>query len=173
MKINIKKQMHDSKDLAEIKKLLDIAEAKIMAAKQKLFSDEISQKAENVEIKNDDDAIFGVFDGEKMVAKDKKEYQVPPNYASKSKLLPGDTLKLSISEDGRYLFKQVNPIDRKNEIGVLEMVGEGNYQVDIKGKKYRVLLASITYFKAKPGDKLSLVIPKDSESEWAAVDNIV
>jgi len=165
--------MENEKDLLEVKKLLDVAESKIRQAKQKLFSSEIGNKAENVDIQDDTESIQGIFDGEKMIAKDKKEYQVPPNYASKSKLIPGDVLKLTVSEDGRHLYKQISPIARKNAVGVLEESSEGKYQVDVDGKKYSVLLASVTYFKAKVGDKLSIMLPEVGDSQWAAVDNIV
>ena len=165
--------MENEKDLLEVKKLLDIAENKIRQAKQKLFSSEIGSIAENVDVPDDAESVQGIFDGEKMIAKDKKEFQVPPNYASKSKLIPGDVLKLTVSEDGRYLYKQISPIARKNAVGVLKESSEGKYQVDVDGKKYSVLLASVTYFKAKVDDKLSIVLPEVGDSQWAAVDNIV
>ena len=40
------------------------------------------------------------------------------------------------------------------------------------GKKYRVLLASVTYFKAKPGDQVSVNLPEDTsvDAEWAALE---
>jgi hypothetical protein len=44
--------------------------------------------------------------------------------------------------------------------------------VDVDGKQYRVLLASVTYFKAKPGDQVSVNIPEDTtvDAEWAALE---
>jgi len=165
--------MVEGKDLEEIRKLLDGAESKIRLAKSKLFDQAIERKVEGVDISDEEDVVQGVFDGEKMIGNDKKEYDVPPNYASKSKLVVGDVLKLSISEDGRYTYKQIGPIERKNVVGLLEEIGEGEFQADVDGKKYRLLLASVTYFKANPGDKLSLVIPEKEEVDWAAVDNII
>src|SRR5471030_2263459 len=48
--------------------------------------------------KIDEDAegnvIEGTFDGQIMIATDGKQYPVPANYASKSKLVEGDVLKL-------------------------------------------------------------------------------
>lgn len=165
--------MTKEKDLEEIRRLLDAAEDKIRLAKSKLFDHAIEKKAERIEDVTDDDALQGVFDGEKMIGNDKKEYDVPPNYASKSKLVVGDILKLTISGDGRYTYKQIGPIERKNVVGVLEEVDEGEYQADVDGKKYKLLLASVTYFKANIGDKLSLIIPEKDEVDWAAVDNII
>lgn len=164
--------MVSENDLEEIRKLLDSAENQIRAAKTKLFANEISKKAILLD-HEDGEVIQGIFDGERMITSDKKEYQVPPNYASKSKLVVGDVLKLTISEDGKFTYKQIGPVPRKNLIGTLEEAGEGEFQVDVDGKKYKVLLASITYFKAKIGDSLSIVVPQDHESAWAAVDNVI
>lgn len=114
--------------------------------------------------------IEGVFDGQNMVGSDGKIYPVPANYASKSKLVQGDILKLTISEDGAFLYKQIGPIPRKQVVGTLALEN-GHYFVEVNGKKFRVLLASVTYFKAKPGDQVSVNIPEDdSSAEWAALE---
>jgi hypothetical protein len=114
--------------------------------------------------------IEGVFDGQNMVGSDSKTYPVPANYASKSKLVQGDILKLTIAEDGAFLYKQIGPIPRKQVVGALIIEG-GHYFVDVNGKKYRVLLASVTYFKAKPGDQVSVNVPEDdANAEWAALE---
>ncbi len=166
--------MVNKNDLEEIKALLDLAESKIRQARSKLFSSEMTKKAVLLDAnKTEGDIVQGVFDGEKMIGNDKKSYQVPANYASKSKLVPGDVLKLTVLPDGRFVFKQIGPVERKNVIGVLEDAGDGEYQVDVEGKKYRVILASVTYYKTKIGDKLSVIIPANEESEWAALDNTI
>ncbi len=160
-------------DLEEIRKLLDTAENKIRLAKSKLFDQAIEKKVEGIDASDEEDVVQGVFDGEKMLGNDKKEYDVPPNYASKSKLVVGDVLKLSVAEDGRYTYKQIGPVDRKNVVGTLEEIEDGEYQADVDGKKYKLLLASVTYFKAEVNDKLSLVIPEEDEVDWATVDNVI
>ncbi|HET8709610.1 MAG TPA: hypothetical protein VFL85_05030 [Candidatus Saccharimonadales bacterium] len=114
--------------------------------------------------------IEGVFDGQNMHGSDNKVYPVPANYASKSKLVQGDILKLTIADDGTFLYKQINPIPRKQLVGAL-VLENGHYFVDVAGKKFRVLLASVTYFKAKPGDQVSVNVPEDdSTAEWAALE---
>src|SRR5206468_9496724 len=114
--------------------------------------------------------IEGVFDGQNMVGSDGKTYPVPANYASKSKLVQGDILKLTIADDGSFLYKQIGPIPRKQIVGALTLEN-GHYYVDVNAKKYRVLLASVTYFKAKPGDQVSVNAPEDdSQAEWAALE---
>ncbi|HET8709367.1 MAG TPA: hypothetical protein VFL85_03740, partial [Candidatus Saccharimonadales bacterium] len=105
-----------------------------------------------------------------MHGSDSKVYPVPANYASKSKLVQGDILKLTIADDGTFLYKQINPIPRKQLVGAL-VLENGHYFVDVAGKKFRVLLASVTYFKAKPGDQVSVNVPEDdSAAEWAALE---
>lgn len=114
--------------------------------------------------------IEGVFDGQNMVGSDGKTYPVPANYASKSKLVQGDILKLTIAEDGAFLYKQIGPIPRKQVVGTLKLEN-GHYFVEVGTRNFRVLLASVTYFKAKPGDQVSVNVPEDdSAAEWAALE---
>lgn len=114
--------------------------------------------------------IEGVFDGQNMVGSDAKTYPVPANYASKSKLVQGDILKLTIADDGTFLYKQIGPVPRKQLVGMLEL-REGHYFVVVGDHSYRVLLASVTYFKAKPGDQVSVNVPEDDDNtEWAALE---
>jgi len=114
--------------------------------------------------------VEGVFDGQNMVGAEGRTYPVPANYASKSKLVQGDILKLTIAEDGAFLYKQIGPIPRKQVVGTL-ILDNGHYFVDVNSKKFRVLLASVTYFKAKPGDQVSVNVPEDdSAAEWAALE---
>ena len=47
------------------------------------------------------------------------------------------------------------------------------WKVSAGGKSYSVLLASVTYFKGEAGDEVVLLVPKDKESNWGAVENII
>lgn len=116
--------------------------------------------------------IEGVFDGQTMIDAEGKKYPVPANYASKSKLVAGDILKLTIQDDGRFLYKQIGPVDRKTVIGILEQEG-GHFRVVANDKKYNVLLASVTYFKAKPEDEVTIIIPANEDSDWACIENVL
>ncbi len=118
--------------------------------------------------------IEGVFNGEKMVGADGKEYSVPPNYASKSKLVEGDIMKLTITPEGKFIYKQTGPIERKRIVGELvHDIISGNWQVSVENRPYRVLLASVTFHRAAPGAQVVILVPKDGESSWGAVENIV
>ena len=48
-----------------------------------------------------------------------KRYPIPANYASKSKLVQGDRLKLIILESGTFIFKQIELVLRKLLTGKL------------------------------------------------------
>lgn len=117
--------------------------------------------------------IEGVFDGENMIGPDGKQYSVPANYASKSKMVEGDILKLTITSKGTFVYKQISPIERSRVIGSLEKSSDGSFYVIADSKKWRVLAASVTYFKGEAGDEAVILTPKTGDSKWAAVENIV
>lgn len=160
------------KQVKRLRSLISEAETSLAAAKELILSvlgDDIKE-TKSVKEENIGKVIEGVFDGQNMVGSDSKTYPVPANYASKSKLVQGDILKLTIDEDGTFLYKQIGPIPRKQVVGSLELE-EGHYFVQVGDKKYRVLLASVTYFKAKPGDQVSVNIPQEEpDAEWAALE---
>jgi hypothetical protein len=117
--------------------------------------------------------IEGVFDGQNMIDKKGSVYPVPANYASKSKLVPGDVLKLTVTEEGKFLYKQIGPVERRTVIGPL-VYNDGQYQVLADNKAYKVLLASVTYFRAAVGDEVTLIIPMDDENaEWGAIEAVL
>jgi hypothetical protein len=131
---------------------------------------------ENFNDQNEDESgkiIEGVFDGEHMIGPDGKQYSIPANYASKSKLVEGDILKLTITGNGTFIYKQIGPIERIRVVGRLEKLSDGSFYIAADGKKWKVLGASITYFKASSGDEVVILIPKTGESNWAAVENVV
>lgn len=161
------------KQIKRLKALITESETSLAAAKELLLSlvgeDPTAGHAATAE-ENLGKIIEGVFDGQSMVGSDGKTYPVPANYASKSKLVQGDILKLTIADDGALLYKQIGPIPRKQVVGVLTQ-DNGHYYVEVGDKKYRVLLASVTYFKAKPGDQVSVNVPEDdAHAEWAALE---
>lgn len=161
------------KQVKRLRSLITEAETSLAAAKELLVSivgDDARVNVASTE-ENIGKVIEGVFDGQNMVGGDGKTYPVPANYASKSKLVQGDILKLTIAEDGAFMYKQIGPIPRVQVVGTL-VQQDGHYFVETgTGKKYRVLLASVTYFKAKPGDQISVNIPEeDADAEWAAIE---
>ncbi|MDO8686743.1 MAG: hypothetical protein Q7K11_00860 [Candidatus Berkelbacteria bacterium] len=165
----------DDKSLREIRRLLEEAEGNLSAAKRILFEQVYKEQAGNLDLNHIDGPstiVEGVFDGEEMIDKAGRKYPVPVNYSSKSKLVPGDSLKLTISSDGTFIFKQIGPIERKKLTGKLSKSGE-RWHVTCEGKKYNCLPASITYYKAEAGDKMTIIVPKTGEAEWAAIENLL
>jgi len=121
-----------------------------------------------------DKILEGVFNGEKMLGSDGKEYSVPPNYASKSKLVEGDIMKLTFAPNGRFIYKQIGPISRKRIIGLLQFDEERQlWNVHHEGKKYKVLTASVTFYKGKPNDEAVVLIPQENNCGWCAMENII
>ncbi len=160
------------KQIKRLRALIQEAETNLAAANE-LLTSLVGDDEKVSAVANDDTlgkVIEGVFDGQNMVGSDGKMYPVPANYASKSKLVQGDILKLTITDDGSFLYKQIGPIPRKQVVGSLQLEN-GHYFVNVGDKQYRVLLASVTYFKAKPGDQVSVNVPEDDENaEWAALE---
>ncbi|MDR1032891.1 MAG: hypothetical protein LBL84_02660 [Candidatus Nomurabacteria bacterium] len=163
------------KQVKRLKTLIQEAEIKLAAAKELLISvlgdEEIgtttsAQAVEDLSGK----VVEGIFDGQNMIGPDGKTYPVPVNYASKSKLVEGDIMKLTIAEDGKLVYKQIGPTPRKQLIGTL--VGhDGQYFVEAGGKEYKILLATVTYFKLNVGDQVTIIIPEDNlDAVWAAVE---
>lgn len=171
-------------NLALISQMLDSAEKNITSARQLLRemmggtaprngSAQLEGKASTFAVSEGGKIIEGVFDGQNMIGPDKKQYPVPANYASKSKLIEGDVLKLTIADDGSFIYKQIGPVERKKMLGILLVDEKGDFKVIAEGKTFKVLLASLTYFKAETGDEVTIVVPEDHDSEWAAVENVI
>ncbi len=174
--------MSQASKLALIKEMIDSAESNLRSAKQivneltgysaKSIYTQKAAELDPISEDSEDKIVEGVFNGQTMTDKDKQEYPVPANYASKSKLVPGDVLKLTIKENGSFLYKQIGPVERNRVIGTLTYE-DGQYKVIANGKAYQVLLASVTYFKAEIGDKITLVVPAVEDSEWGSIENVL
>lgn len=159
-----------------LQKVIAEAEKTITATKQKLAQMQGDQTINSrQDFRNDDTGseFYGIFDGQIMVGEDGKQYPVPSNYASKSKLVENDMLKLTITPTGSFIYKQVGPVERKYLIGIVEKDERGNFVINSEGIKYKTLLAAATYFKVEAGDEVTLVIPRDKEPVWCAIENIL
>ncbi|PIQ77903.1 hypothetical protein COV82_02310 [Candidatus Peregrinibacteria bacterium CG11_big_fil_rev_8_21_14_0_20_46_8] len=170
--------------LAILREMLDAAESSLRSARQivnelapsgnahRAYAKQAANLEQTMPHDGEEQIIEGVFDGQNMIGPDGKSYPVPANYASKSKLIPGDVLKLTIGADGAFIYKQIGPIERKRIIGPL-IYEDGQYKVLAEGKAYKVLLASVTYYKAEIGDSVTIIVPSLEESDWGAIDNVL
>ena len=162
------------KQVKRLRTLIQEAETNLAAAKELLISivgddgQVVTPKTSSDDVA--DKIIEGVFDGQMMMGPDGKNYPIPANYASKSKLVEGDILKLTIAEDGSFIYKQIGPVSRKQVIGTL-VQHDGVYYVEANGREYRILLASVTFFRIEVGDQVTIIIPDDNpDATWAAVE---
>ncbi len=162
------------KQLKTLKKLIETAETNLAGAKELLASlvGDDTTVAPRASVDITGKVIEGTFDGQNMLGPDGKLYPVPANYASKSKLVQGDMLKLTIGDDGAFLYKQISPTPRRKIIGTLNLK-DGQYYVEATGTDYRVLFASVTYYKAQPGDQVTIVIPEEGDAVWAAIEAVL
>src|SRR3989338_7572159 len=134
----------DPAKIASLRQMIENAEVALKSAKQILTDidgggslatggitrEKLMEAANdlNSTVSGNQQIIEGVFDGQNMIGSNKKAYPVPANYASKSKLIPGDILKLTITPEGSFLYKQIGPIDRKHIKGYLSY-DDGQYKV--------------------------------------------
>ncbi len=178
-----KNEKIDQEAVAGIQLTLDKIEGELQRIKLELAkvglvsgeSPDFSIKAKALS-ENEDEAgkvVEGVFDGQQMIGPDGKRYSIPANYVSKSKLVEGDILKLRISNDGTFIYKQIGPVNRDRKVGRLVRDEEGNFVVMVGNKMYSVILAAVTYFHGGDGDEAVILVPKDTESKWAAIENII
>lgn len=118
--------------------------------------------------------IKGAFNGLSMTADNGNDYPVPSNYASKSKLIEGDRLILKITDDGKFIFKQVEPAQRKRIIATIQEDYKGNaFAVcDETDKVYKIIDASISYYKLKQYDRVSLIVPIE-DCTYGAVEHVI
>lgn len=173
---NFQSAPDNSNKIQALRDMIMNAERTIQGAKAMLLQIEGKKKTGRPK-KSDDDAtgtvVEGTFDGQIMLGTDGKQYPVPANYASKSKLVEGDMLKLTITTDGSFIYKQIGPIERRHAIGIVSQDESGNYHIVVEGEPFRVLLASITYFRAEPGDEVAVTMPRDLSASWVAIENIL
>ena len=162
--------------IQSLREMIANAERTMQSAKAMLLQLEGKKRVgrpRKVEEIDDSTVIQGTFDGQVMQGSDGKQYPVPANYASKSKLVEGDALKLTITPDGSFIYKQIGPAERRHAIGVVIQDERGNFMVMADGRPYRVLLASITFFKANPGDEVAIVFPRSEGATWASIENVL
>lgn len=119
----------------------------------------------------DNNSIPGTFDGQAMIAEDGRIFPVPSNYASKSKLIEGDQLKLSI-DSGDLYYKKVIAAPRK--IVLAKAIEKDNRICVFDGETYyNVLESSLNYYHLKNGEEVLIIIPESGETKWAAIESVI
>lgn len=132
------------------------------------ISDEVVKEPENV--------VKGEFDGYFMVWEDLKKYPVPVNYASKSKLIPGDKLKVHIHENGKLIYKLIEPAPRQHVRAVLskDTTQPGKFFAITPDKQtFALNAAAVSFYKGLPGDEAYITINKNGVGDYAALETII
>ncbi len=167
-----------NQSIVAAKSSLDAVEkwTKTLAEKNGVAPETIALNVKTIDVTNfsteEEQTIEGIFDGANMIDGKGNQYPVPTNYASKSKLVEGDKLKLTIKPNGAFIFKQIELIGRKLTTGHLIM-DDGQYKVLCDDKTYNVLYASVTFFRANVGDKVTIIIPETGTAHWSAIENVM
>lgn len=114
------------------------------------------------------------FDGYFMVDANQKKYPVPLNYSSKTKLVPGDILKLKILENGQFVYKLINPVERKHIRATLSKTDDNKFTaVTDDGQTFFLNQAAVTFFKGRPGDELYILTNEKDNGWFAAIEAII
>jgi hypothetical protein len=153
-----------------IRQALSAAESSIKLACQ-LLSDLEQEGFKNKPKAKELPGTIGVFDGQGMMTESGEKFSVPENYASKSILVVGDTLKL-VEEGGEKRFKQIEHVKRHKTTGILAKK-DGKWAAVSSEGSYKVLPASVAHFEGDVGDEALLQLPANSlQVPWAAVEKI-
>lgn len=138
------------------------------------LEDETATIALQSYVDEDMQVVEGLFDGYFMIGSDQKKYPVPLNYASKTKLVPGDILKLKILTDGKFIYKLIRPVERKHLRAVLSKTDDNKFiAVTDDSKTYFLNQAAVTFFKWKASDELYIVTNADGSGSFAAIEAII
>jgi len=117
------------------------------------------------------DGASGIFDGYKMTTPAGKTYEVPANYAAKSKLVYGDTLKL-VEEGGKKLFKHISKVNRRKTSGILTKK-EGDWHALTDSGSYRVSDVAAEFQHAQLNSKVTVLLPEDNlKAPFATIDEV-
>lgn len=172
LSIQMLKQMHQS--LSHVIQLLEDGDTS--RATRDMVNLVMNKKSfeQNLERETGARMIEGVFDGTLMITQTGERHVVPENYASKSKLIEGDVLKLIVKPDGSHIYKQISPVERRRIVGILGMDTDVNTPIVVVGEDvYKVLTASVSYHKGVPGDEVVILVPGSGKSNWAALERVV
>lgn len=118
--------------------------------------------------------VEGVYDGYFMVWTDKKKYPVPMNYSSKTKLIPGDVLKLRIMTDGKLIYKLIGQANRQYIKATLSKSDDGKYTaLSDEWKVFYLNQAAVTYFRWKTWDEMSIIVNSEGIWTYAAIEALI
>jgi hypothetical protein len=182
--------MKNINSLQALEELLSQIETEVKRAR--LFLQQMDGVEKNTDVKPDFDSsmlkniqtwaasewavqvVEGVFDGFFMLGTDEKRYPVPLNYSSKTKLIPGDVLKLRIMEDGKLIYKLTSPANKQYLKASLTKSDDNKFSALADDGKYYILnQAAVSYYKANVGDEITIIINADGLGNVAAIEAVI
>ncbi len=154
-------------DIQRINQALSAAISSINLAKNLLKDIEGSQhsRIDTREI----EGIVGIFDGKYLITSDGQKIEVPVNYASKSKIVFGDTLKM-VEDQDKKLFKQIERVKRLNKVGILSKK-DGEMVVVTGDGTYKILQVAVEFYDLTEGGQVQVLVPEENvHAPFAAID---
>ena len=156
------------KYISDIKRLVEDTEKNLEKIRNMLKTLESESRKD---LYRDVEGITGVFDGNGITTESGQTHEVPANYAAKSRLVFGDTLKL-IEENGKQVFKLIEKVERKKIEGILTKK-EGKWYILSDAGSYKISDNAAEFNKAKLNDEAVALIPSNNTSvPYAALDLI-
>lgn len=166
---DLKKVKNTLASLSNLKENIGNIDSIISTAQQSL-------KVSKTSLSTDGNNVEGTFDGYFMVGDDMKKYPVPVNYSSKSKLIPGDRLKVTIKDNGELIYKLIIPAERKHLRAILSRDDKDHskyFAIASDNQTYTLNTAAISFFKWLPGDEVYITINKEWKWGYAALEAVI
>ena len=165
--------LQNQNELRKLEKILISLQTDISQAKHTLS--QLLKEADTDQYR-DIPGVEGTFDGVFMNTSDGQKIEVPPNYAAKSRLVYGDTLKMvKVREEGqeeKTLFKQVVKVPRKRIEGVMSKK-DGKWYLLTESNSYRILDRAAEFNGALQNDIAFGLIPEGIMAvPFASLDSI-
>lgn len=163
----------------EIEKLIKQIEVDLEKLKEAVYGDDKAKRPEsrdkNKETKETEDenipGVIGTFDGINMITEDGKTFEIPANYAAKSKMIYGDKLKMT-EKDGKNWFKQIDKKNRESVEGIVTKK-EGEWYVLTEHGSHKLSQTASEYHDIKVNDRLIVLLPKDNiTAPFASIDKV-
>jgi hypothetical protein len=157
------------KDIEQIKKMVWSTKKNLEKIEHMLVKMETKRERDKLlEL----DGVEGVFDGFNMTDSEGKTYEVPANYAAKSRLVFGDKLKM-VEKDGRQLFKQLEKVPRKTSQGIATKK-EGLWYAITDTGSYKISDVAAEFNEIQINEELVVIIPEDNlGAPFAALDKVI
>jgi len=117
------------------------------------------------------EGTVGKYDGKDLITEAGEKYEVPANYAAKSKLVYGDILKL-IEEDGKKLFKQIERVRKERVEGILTKKDGAWFLLTDRGS-YKVSESAAQFQSAQLNSQATAYLPAENmDAPFATLDMV-